>query len=326
MAAKDVTLYYFPSSYFSLKALLALYEKNIPFKKRIVNMFASEQNENWYLKMNRNGEVPVLELDGEYIAESEVIIDVIDHTFTSGSILVPDLETKRGQEVREFRMLLDNIPIGIVTFGVLANRQFCIEDITSPLFGFDRKRTEQYMQGSYNKLLQKKKSCPPELIPVIERKIELNRKRYESILSESEVAKALDELEQDFDKLAARLEQSKRDAEDAQEYWLIGTSFTAADITATILMFRLRLIGVAPRYLSSEKRPIVHEYYNRIMKRPSIQEIVDINNSTSSYVYKQTVKFYGKKALKIGLVLGLVAIGYAGYREYSKIHRGLAKA
>ncbi|XP_045191361.2 ganglioside-induced differentiation-associated protein 1-like isoform X2 [Mercenaria mercenaria] len=287
MAAKDVTLYYFPSSYFSLKALLALYEKNIPFKKRIVNMFASEQNENWYLKMNRNGEVPVLELDGEYIAESEVIIDVIDHTFTSGSILVPDLETKRGQEVREFRMLLDNIPIGIVTFGVLANRQFCIEDITSPLFGFDRKRTGE---------------C------------------------ESEVAKALDELEQDFDKLAARLEQSKRDAEDAQEYWLIGTSFTAADITATILMFRLRLIGVAPRYLSSEKRPIVHEYYNRIMKRPSIQEIVDINNSTSSYVYKQTVKFYGKKALKIGLVLGLVAIGYAGYREYSKIHRGLAKA
>jgi glutathione S-transferase len=65
--------------------LLALYEKNIQFKERIINLIAGEQNESWFLKINRNGEIPVLELNGEYISESDLIVDVIDHTFPSGT-------------------------------------------------------------------------------------------------------------------------------------------------------------------------------------------------------------------------------------------------
>ena len=72
--------------YIIFQVLIALYENGVPFKERIVNLMNGEQNESWFLKMNRNGEVPVLELNGECIAESEVIIDVIDHISTSGRV------------------------------------------------------------------------------------------------------------------------------------------------------------------------------------------------------------------------------------------------
>lgn len=39
--------------------------------------------------MNQHGEVPMLELGGEHITESEVIIDVVDHTFTTGVEFTP---------------------------------------------------------------------------------------------------------------------------------------------------------------------------------------------------------------------------------------------
>lgn len=327
MESKDITLYYFPTSYYSLKVLLALYEKGIPFKERIVNTRAGEQNEEWFLKMNHNGEVPTIEFGEEYISESEVIIDVIDHTFTSGPTLEPDLETSLGQEVRDFRMMLDNVNVPLITLGVLANRKFCVENITSPILtNYDRKRAEQFYDSSYNKLLKKRKSCSPELRPAIDRKLEKWREQLASFCNESKVAECLDDLEQVFDKLDSRLAQSKQEAGESKEHWLFGGNFTAADITATMLMYRLKLIGMAPRYFSATTRPAVLEYYTSLMNRPAAQKMVAVSNSVSSYLYRQTLKSFGKKALKIGVVIGLVALGYAGYKEYSNIQKGLAKA
>lgn len=116
------------------------------------------------------------------------------------------------------------------------------------------------------------------------------------------------------------------EAEETEEYWLVGRSFTAADITATVLMLNLRQIAIAARFFSAEKRPIVYEYYNRLFLRPSVQKMVAVNDSTQSYVIKQVAKSYCKKALKVGVIIGLVAICFVGYKEYSRIHKGLTKA
>jgi glutathione S-transferase len=63
---------------------LALFEKDVAFQEQVINIQAGDQNQDWYLAINKNGEVPVLEIDGQYTAESETIIDVIDETFTTG--------------------------------------------------------------------------------------------------------------------------------------------------------------------------------------------------------------------------------------------------
>ena len=49
-----------------------------------------------------------------------------------GPKLVPDVETTRGQEVHSLRQLLNEVPIGPITFGVLANRTLCTSEIRFP--------------------------------------------------------------------------------------------------------------------------------------------------------------------------------------------------
>lgn len=49
--------------------------------------------------------------------------------------------------MRELRIMLDAIDIGVITFGVLSNRKFCAEDITDSVFSkFDKKRVGKHVE------------------------------------------------------------------------------------------------------------------------------------------------------------------------------------
>lgn len=62
----------------SLKVLICLKEKGIEFKSHPVNIQAFEQHEDWFLKINPDGQVPVLVHDGTAITESTVINEYLD--------------------------------------------------------------------------------------------------------------------------------------------------------------------------------------------------------------------------------------------------------
>ena len=62
----------------SLKVLLCLKEKGIEFKSHPVNLQAFEQHADWFLKINPDGQVPVLVDDSEVITESTVINEYLD--------------------------------------------------------------------------------------------------------------------------------------------------------------------------------------------------------------------------------------------------------
>ena len=55
------------------------------------------------------------------------------------------------------------------------------------------------------------------------------------------------------------------------ETWLVGPTFTAADVTFAILLQRLVLLGLEDRCFSKDKRPNVFDYYERIKKRKPYQ-------------------------------------------------------
>ena len=81
--------YYFPLSTYSQKALIALHEKNIPFKPEIVNLFEDAARAE-YRKVYPMGKVPLLMLDdGHLIPESSIIIEYLDSHFDSGPRLIP---------------------------------------------------------------------------------------------------------------------------------------------------------------------------------------------------------------------------------------------
>ena len=62
----------------SLKVLLCLKEKGIAFKSHPINLQAFEQHEDWFLKINPDGQVPVLVHDGTVLTESTVINEYLD--------------------------------------------------------------------------------------------------------------------------------------------------------------------------------------------------------------------------------------------------------
>jgi glutathione S-transferase len=65
----------------SLKTLLAIHEKGVPFTSRFVNLHKFEQHEPAYVKINPNGQVPALVHDGKVITESTVINEYLDEAF-----------------------------------------------------------------------------------------------------------------------------------------------------------------------------------------------------------------------------------------------------
>ncbi|XP_045194366.2 ganglioside-induced differentiation-associated protein 1-like [Mercenaria mercenaria] len=326
MELNKVKLYFFPSSYYSLKALLALYEKDVPFEEHVVNIQSGEQNQDWYLAINKNGEVPVLKIDGKCTAESETIIDVIDETFPSDSKLVPDVETGYGSDVRDFRKLLHDIPIDIITFGIICNRNLKHKDgvIEIPAM-FTRENAEKKFSGEISNLRKKRGSSSPELQDAIDKKIVKVSERLATIMDENKVMKCLDDLELIFDEIEKRLKKTKQEHEGSRNTWLFGPTFTAADITATTLFFRLKFVGVDTRYFSSTTRPVVYEYYTRLMERPSVVKMVAKFASFKGIMAKMMLKTYGIRALKLGLIVGLVGLGYVGLREYFKDTKILRK-
>lgn len=93
----SLTLHYHPLSSFCHKALIALYEKDVPFTPHLVNLGDAAQREA-FRSLWPIGKFPVLvdEDKGETIPESTVIIEYLDSRNESGSDLVPaDAELAR---------------------------------------------------------------------------------------------------------------------------------------------------------------------------------------------------------------------------------------
>ena len=57
---------------------MALEEKDLEFKRTIVNITKGEQNQSWFLRINPAGEVPALQIGESFISESDIIVETLD--------------------------------------------------------------------------------------------------------------------------------------------------------------------------------------------------------------------------------------------------------
>jgi glutathione S-transferase len=100
-----IELYHAAPASNSLKVLLCLQEKGIDFISRPVDLAAFEQFEDWFLKINPDGQVPVLVHDHVVITESTVINEYLDQVFPG-----PDLRPHNPIEqahMRQFTKYVD---------------------------------------------------------------------------------------------------------------------------------------------------------------------------------------------------------------------------
>ena len=83
----------------SLKVLICLKEKSVPFVSHLMDIQAFEQHEPAFLKINPDGQVPVLVHDGTVITESTVINEYLDQVFPA-----PPLRPQNALECARMRV------------------------------------------------------------------------------------------------------------------------------------------------------------------------------------------------------------------------------
>jgi glutathione S-transferase len=113
----SLTLHFHPLSSFCQKALIALYENDIPFEPHIVNLFDEAENAA-FKKLWPIGRFPVLrdEARDRTVPESSIIIEYLAQHYPGRSRLVPADEdlARRTRLSDRFHDLYVNVPVGKV--------------------------------------------------------------------------------------------------------------------------------------------------------------------------------------------------------------------
>ncbi|BAJ00112.1 glutathione S-transferase family protein [Shewanella violacea] len=100
-------LFYHPLSRYSQKVLIALYEKQANFYPRIIEL-SDPFSRKEFCQVYPPGKVPLLKTrSGDLIPESSIIIEYIDHEFSTGTRLLPR-EHKIALDTRLQDRLIDN--------------------------------------------------------------------------------------------------------------------------------------------------------------------------------------------------------------------------
>jgi glutathione S-transferase len=79
----------------SLKSMIPLFEKGLPFESIYVDLHKFQQHEPWFVAINPEGQVPVLDHDGAIITHTTVINEYLEDAFPDTLPLRPaDPESK----------------------------------------------------------------------------------------------------------------------------------------------------------------------------------------------------------------------------------------
>ena len=232
-----LTLYNFGPGANSLKPLLALYEKGLDFKPHYLNPGKFEQHEDWFKKLNPNGQVPALDHDGKIITESTVICEYLEDVFTNAPPLRPADPFLRAQ-MRIWTKFVDEYFC------------WCVSTI-----GWERRigpMARKISDEEFEKLVDR--------VPLHEMKVKWRnaRKGFDPKLLEEEMRK----IKYSIDKLEARLKNHQ---------WLAGDDYTLADICNYAIATNMDT-GF-PDICNDKDTPGMIAWLKRIRERPAVKKM-----------------------------------------------------
>ncbi|KAI8510221.1 hypothetical protein Bbelb_126490 [Branchiostoma belcheri] len=275
----DLLLYHCDGSVFSMKVRLALAVKGLSYKKQTVLFHLDEHLEPWYMRLDKTGMVPILVHDGKVISDSTRIVDYLDTVFHDrGPRLAPPLDTDLGRRVRHFRDLLDVLPVRSPnTYGTLYHPDLTKDSMIPEII---RREGRKALGPSAAQRLRDLAAMHPDLAEAYTRKADrvAERRRKRDPEDRGLIERILDELEVVLDEVEKELEERKTDKEaSGQQQWLCGETFTAADVTLSCLLHRLKFVGLSHR--STQKRPLLEAYYLQAQQfAPFKAEVMYTNN------------------------------------------------
>ncbi len=220
----------------SLKTLIALQEKQLDFQSVYIDLHKFEQHEPWFVAINPEGQVPVLDHDGFIVTHTTVIGEYLEDAF-------PDAPPLRPADAHgKARMRYWN--------------KFCDEQVMNyvSMHGWHRMVSviaRSVEAGEFEMLLAR--------IPLDEQREKWRTAR--SGFSEADLANATRKIEVAVDKVEKQL---------AQTAWLAGQTYTSADINF-FAYCGSAVQRLFPEMNVEQRAPRLVEWIERVRARPGVK-------------------------------------------------------
>ena len=230
----------------SLKALLSFKEKGLEFESIYVDLHKFEQHEPWFVAINPEGQVPVLDHDGTIITHTTVIGEYLEDAFPDAPPLRPADPVGKAR-MRYWQKFTDEHVMNYVSIhgwhrmvGVIAR---------------------SVEAGEFDKLVER--------IPLYEQRLKWRTAR--SGFSDADLANATRKIEVAVDKAEQQLKQTS---------WLAGTMYTLADINF-FSMCGFAVQRLFPEMQVEKRAPRLVEWVARMHARPGVKAALAMPNRTN---------------------------------------------
>jgi glutathione S-transferase len=226
----------------SMKSLLCLKEKGLEFTSHYVDLLRFEQHNEEFVKLNPNGQVPVLIHDGAVITESTVINEYLDEAF-------PQVPLRPVNLVERARMRV---------WSKFVDEYFCP---ALSMWGWHlmvRRVARSLSKNELEKVLER--------IPLQEQ-----RDKWATIAGES-FSEA--QLEESRRKLAVSIERMEKIL--AKSEWLAGSSYSLADVNSYSMVAGVP--RMFPDIMNPTATPLACAWLNTMNARPAVQAALSMPN------------------------------------------------
>ena len=230
----------------SLKALINFKEKGLEFESIYVDLHKFEQHEPWFVAINPEGQVPVLDHDGRIITHTTVIGEYLEDAFPEAPALRP------ADPLGKARMRYWN--------------KFCDEHVMNyvSMHGWHRLVSviaRSIDGGEFEKLMAR--------IPLHEQREKWRTAR--SGFSETDLANATRKIEVAVDKVEQQLQRTA---------WLAGDTYTLADINF-FAIGGMALDRLFPQLSVGTRAPQLSKWVARMYERRAVKAAFAMPNRTN---------------------------------------------
>lgn len=233
-----IELYHFRNSVCSQKVRIALAEKGLDWSGHEVNLFASEQYDPNYLKLNPKGVVPTLVHDGQPVIESTLICEYIDATWPD-----PPLRPTDAAGLADMRLwgkaVDEGLHVGVMSFSF------------SAMF---RERMKQMPEEDRQK--RYRNVGDPQRRDVM---VSL----YEDGVESPFVMNAIAAFDSAFGKIDKALSKSGGP-------WILGDTYSLAEINLAPYVARLEFLTLLDIFIAD--RRTIQPWWNRVKSRAGYRD------------------------------------------------------
>lgn len=220
----------------SLKSMIPLFEKGLGFKSIYVDLHKFEQHQDWFLKINPEGQVPVLDHDGTIITHTTVINEYLEDVFPQTPLRPTD--PVKCAQMRYWNKFVDEHVMNYVS-----------------LHGWHRMVSviaRGVESGDFEKLMER--------IPLADQrqKWKAARSGYE----QKDLDHATDKIKTAVDKVNQQLTKTA---------WIGGDDFTLADINF-FCHCGMMVERMFPEMDIPKRAPKLIEWRHRMLARPAVKE------------------------------------------------------